>query len=275
MPVKRWLDTKMVYLVLMKHLILSILLAAFMVGGCTKSGPSPLVVGMELAYPPFEMTGPNGKPAGVSVDLAGALADYLGRPLKIENMPFDGLIPALKTGSIDLVLSSMTDTDERRQSIDFSKPYLKTGLAILAGKTRPVTAIEDLNFPERTVVVKLGTTAELYARDHLTNATLTVLKEESACALEVIQGKADAFLYDQMSIYQHWRRNQDTTQALLDPFKKEQWAIGVRKGQDELREQVNQFLRDFQARGGFAELADRHLHDMKTAFDELGYPFVF
>ena len=259
----------------MKHAILSFLLAALLTGGCAQSGPAPLIVGMELAYPPFEMTDPDGQPAGVSVDLARALAAYLGRPLKIENMPFDGLIPALKTGSIDLVLSSMTDTEERRQSIDFSEPYLRTGLAILAGKTRPVTAIEDLDFPERTVAVKLGTTAELSARDYLTNATLTVLKEESACALEVIQGKADAFLYDQMSIFQHWLRNQDTTRALLDPFKKEAWAIGVRKGQDDLRGQVNSFLRDFQARGGFAELADRHLHDMKAAFDELGYPFVF
>lgn len=104
---------------------------------------------------------------------------------------------------------------------------------------------------------------------------MTVLKEESACALEVIQGKADAFLYDQMSIYQHWQRNQDTTRALLDPFKKEQWAIGVRKGQNELRGQVNSFLLDFQARGGFAELADRHLQNMKQAFAQLGYPFVF
>lgn len=259
----------------MKYLLLPVLMAGLLAGGCAPSGPAPLVVGMELAYPPFEMTDPSGQPVGVSVDLARALADYLGRPLKIENMPFDGLIPALKTGSIDLVLSSMTDTEERRKSIDFSEPYLKTGLAILAGQTRPVKAIADLDFPERTVVVRLGTTAELYARDHLTNATVTVLKEESACALEVIQGKADAFLYDQMSIYQHWQRNQDTTRALLDPFKKEQWAIGVRKGQNELRGQVNSFLLDFQARGGFAELADRHLQNMKQAFAQLGYPFVF
>jgi polar amino acid transport system substrate-binding protein len=252
-----------------------LIMTALLTMGCARRGPPPLVVGMELAYPPFEMTDPQGEPAGVSVDLARALAAALGRPLKIENTPFDGLIPALKTGRIDLVISSMTATDERRQSIDFSEPYLHTGLAILAGIGRNVTSLADLQQPGRTVAVKLGTTGELYARDVLTNATITVLKEETACALEVIQGKADAFLYDQMSVYQHWHRNRDTTRALLEPFQQESWAIGLRKGQDELREQVNAFLQSYRAQGGFEALADRHLREMKAAFTELGYPFVF
>lgn len=244
--------------------------------GCGKpEGPEPLVVGMELAYPPFEMTDPQGAPAGVSVDLARALAAHLGRPLKIENTTFDGLIPALKSGRIDLVISSMTETAERRQSIDFSDPYLTTGLAILTGTNGLVTGIADLNDPARTVAVKLGTTGELYAREHLHQARVVVLKEEASCALEVIQGKADAFLYDQMSIYQHWARNRDTTRALLAPFKQERWAIGIRKGREPMRGAVNAFLGDFRARGGFDALADTHLGEMKTAFAELGYAFVF
>ena len=80
----------------------------------------PLVVGMELAYPPFEMTDTSGKPAGVSVDLANELGKRLGRPVVIRNTSFDGLIPALKTGQVDLVISSMTATAERAKSIDFS-----------------------------------------------------------------------------------------------------------------------------------------------------------
>jgi polar amino acid transport system substrate-binding protein len=90
-----------------------------------------LKIGMELAYPPFEMEDPNGNPTGVSPDLARALAEYLHEPLAIENIPFSGLIPALKTGKIDAVISSMTETPERAQSIDFSDPYLTTGLCLL------------------------------------------------------------------------------------------------------------------------------------------------
>jgi polar amino acid transport system substrate-binding protein len=230
---------------------------------------------MELAYPPFEMTDEQGEPAGVSVDLARALADFLGRPLVIENTTFDGLIPALKTGRIHLILSSMTATDERRESIDFSDPYLTTGLAILAGISAPVSTMDDLKLPGRRVAVKLGTTGELFARDSLPRAEILVLKEESACVLEVIQGRADAFLYDQMSVFHHARRNPETTRALLTPFKVESWAIGLRKGDNALRDQVNAFLRDFRDRGGFDELADRHLRELRAAFTAAGVPFVF
>src|SRR5947207_15782299 len=87
-----------------------------------------LIVGMELKYPPFEMTDEQGNPKGVSVDMANALGRYLGKKIVIQNIAFDGLIPSLKSGKIDLIISSMTATTERTQSIDFSDPYLKTGL---------------------------------------------------------------------------------------------------------------------------------------------------
>jgi polar amino acid transport system substrate-binding protein len=100
---------------------------------------------MELGYPPFEMRDEKGEPKGVSVDLARALAEFLGRPLEIQNLTFDGLIPSLKTGKIDLVLSSMTATEERARAIDFSDPYLKTGLCLLVGRRADVKSIAELN----------------------------------------------------------------------------------------------------------------------------------
>ncbi len=108
---------------------------------------APLVIGMELNYPPFEMTDASGNPSGVGVEMAQALAAYLHRPLQIENMPFDGLIPSLRTGRIELIISSMTATAERAKTIDFSDPYLSTGLAILAKKSGPIQGIADVDKP--------------------------------------------------------------------------------------------------------------------------------
>ncbi len=249
---------------------LSLLLAA-----CSHQGPDPLVIGMELKYPPFEMTDKAGNPTGVSVDLAYALGEELGRDIEIRNISFDGLIPALKTGNIDLILSSMTRTEERARSIDFSDPYLFTGLAILAGKDKGVNGIHNLNEAGRVVAVKLGTTGHVYAKEHLPNATLRVLEDENTCVLEVAQGKADGFLYDQMSVYRNAAKHPDTTTPLVEPFKKEAWAIGIRKGNEELRKQVNQFLSDFRAKRGFDEIGDRYLKEMQDGFAELGIPFVF
>ena len=93
--------------------------------------------------------------------------------------------------------------------------------------------------------------------------------------LEVVQGKADVFIYDQISIYKHWKQHQDTTRAILNPIREETWAIGIRKGEDELREQVNAWLADFRAAGRFDELADQYMAEEKKTFEEMGVPFIF
>ena len=233
----------------------------------------PLIVGMELAYPPFEMTDPNGAPSGVSVDLATDLAKSLGRPVVIQNTTFDGLIPALKTGKVDLVISSMTATAERAQSIDFSEPYISTGLCLLLKKNSTAKTIDDLDKLGVKVAVKKGTTGHLYASNRLKKAQILVLDKESAAVLEVSQGKADAFIYDQMSTYQNWQRNLATTRAVLEPFQKESWAVGIRKGNDELKNQVNAFIKTYREQGGFEQLGDRYLKEMKDEFKRLGYSF--
>jgi polar amino acid transport system substrate-binding protein len=249
--------------------------ALLSIGGCSPKPSDRLIVGMELAYPPFEMSDERGRPLGVSVDLANALGQSLGKEVEIQNLPFDGLIPALKTGKIDLIISSMTATAERAQSIDFSEPYLKTGLCLLLGRNSVIQSIQDADQPGKTLAVKQGTTGHTYAVEKIKSAKLLVLDQEAACVLEVVQGKADAFIYDQMSTFKNWQRNQDTTRALLKPFQEESWAIGIRKGNTELRQKVNGFLKEFRSRAGFEELGDRYLKEQKEAFRRMGYPFYF
>lgn len=259
-------------------LLLAVAGMGLFLGGCDSrepAGPVPLVVGMDLSYPPFETIDASGNPRGISVELAKALATDLGRPLQIENIPFVGLIPSLQNGRIDCVISSMTDTPERRKTIAFSEPYLSTGLALLVGVDGSIRSVEDLNRPDRTVVVRLGTTGETWARDHLKDAKIVSLEKENAAVLEVIQGKADAFIYDQMSIWQNQQKNPETTRALLRPIRKEQWAIGVRQEDVLLRSEIDKFLKTFRETGGFDRLADQFLKDQKEAFQKEGVPFYF
>lgn len=263
---------KMVVLVLIASTMLAI-------AGCQNAKNSgkkdTLTVGMELAYPPFEMTDEQGAPKGISVDLAHELGKSLGKKIVIQNMSFDGLIPALKSGKIDLIISSMTITDERKQSVDFSDPYLSTGLCLLVGKKSPINSIADLDKPGITVAVKKGTTGHIYANNNIKHARVLVLDKEAAAVLEVVQGKADAFIYDQMSTYQNWKKHQDTTRALLQPFQQEKWGIALRKGDMQLKEQINGFLKGFREQGGFERLGDTYLKEQKETFKELKYPFYF
>jgi polar amino acid transport system substrate-binding protein len=241
----------------------------------TVTAAPPLRVGMELSYPPFEMTDPQGRPTGVSVRLAEALGRHLGRDVVIENIAFDGLVPALKTGKIDCVISSMTATPERARSIDFSVPYLKTGLALLVAARSPVRTPADLDAAGRVIAVKKGTTGHQYAATTIRRAKVLVLDKEAAAVLEVAQGKADAFIYDSLSVYQNHRRHPDTTRALLQPFREETWAVGLRRGDDVLRMQINDFLENFRREGGFEKLGDEFLPDEKAYFKAHSIPFYF
>ena len=262
------MKTRALYLLM---ITITLLMSAIVVKAAETA--KPLVVGMELAYPPFEMTDQNGKPTGISVDLATDLAKSLGRPVVIQNTAFDGLIPALKTGKVDLVISSMTATAEREKSIDFSDPYISTGLCLLLKKDSTAKGIDDLDKAGVKVAVKKGTTGHLYASNKLKNAEILVLDKESAAVLEVSQGKADAFIYDQMSTYQNWQRNKQTTRAVLEPFQRESWAVGISKGNNDLKGKVNAFIKDYREKGGFDQLGERYLKEMKDEFKRLGYSF--
>jgi polar amino acid transport system substrate-binding protein len=129
--------------------------------------------------------------------------------------------------------------------------------------------------PNHSVAVKKATTGHIYALQHFRNAKLLVLNDESTCSIEVSQGKADCFIYDQLSVFQNWKKFQDTTRAILQPFQQEEWAMGIRKGNDELRRQINEFIANFKSSGGFEALGNKYLGENKKAFEQLGIPFYF
>lgn len=230
---------------------------------------------MELSYPPFEMTDKMNQPTGVSVDLANALGEYLGMEVEIRNTPFVGLLPALNSGEIDVIISSLTATEDRRKSIDFSEPYLTTGLCILAPIDSEIESIDDLDKSGNKIAVKQGTTGHTYTLKNISEAKVLLFDKEAAAVLEVSQKKVDAFIYDQMSTYMNWKRNPEATKAILTPFKTESWAIGISKGKDPLLDKINSFLNDFKENGGFETLANKYLQEQKDDFQALGIPFYF
>jgi polar amino acid transport system substrate-binding protein len=252
---------------------LLLLLPFFFCAACGKKPSNVLRVGMEMKYPPFEMKDAQDQPAGVSVDLSRALAAHLGQPVEFFDQPFDGLTAALNSGSIDVIISSMTVTPER--NVDFSEPYLHTGLCLLVGAKSDIQSAADLDRAGRKVAVHKATTGHTWAAANLKNAEVLVLSNESAAALEVSQGKADAFIYDQMSTLRNHLKYPDTTRPLLKPFKEEGWGIAVKKGRPELVQKVNAFLQSYRKNGGFDALGEKWLKEQKAAFKERGVPFVF
>ncbi|MBN2851643.1 MAG: transporter substrate-binding domain-containing protein [Clostridia bacterium] len=264
----------------MKNLIailLIILMLIIPLSACQKADSNELVVGMELAYPPFETTDANDNPDGFSVKLAQAIGEELGRPVRIEAMEWSGLIPAIISGKVDFVLSSMTITDERAKSVNFSDPYAKSQLSLLISKDSTVQTFDDLKAEGKKLAVKRGTTGHLFATENLPEENINVFDKAEVAVLEVSQGKSDAFIYDALTIYQNSQQYASTTRASFEIFQDsfEYWGMAFNKKDTKLLEDVNRALKTLQDNGTVNEIADTYLGDIKKVFEDQGLSFFF
>jgi polar amino acid transport system substrate-binding protein len=242
---------------------------------CACSRGNKLVIGTDATYPPFEFVDENGVITGVDIEIGKEIGKALGREVEFKNINFDGLQTALLTNALDLVISSVSATPERRKAVDFSDPYVKTGLSVLVAKDSPVMKSDDLQAPGRKIVVRLGTTGETWAREHLKNAEIKALDNDTSCVMEVVNANVDAWIYDQVSIMRHHAEHAEKTRALLTPLREEVWAVALRQGETEMKAKINEVLARMKADGSFKRLADRFMAKEQKMMAEQGIPFVF
>ena len=257
-------------------LLLIIVLAGTVLSACTTASKTALKVGMELAYPPFETKDDKDNPIGVSVEIAKAFGEYLGRPVEIVNTAWDGLIPALQTGQVDMVISSMTITEERAKTIDFSDPYAWAYLALLVNTSSGIETAEDFNQAGRVLAARKGSSAVTFAEKNYPLVEIRQLTSESACVTEVSQDKADAFMYDQLSIYRNHLLFPGNTKVVYIPDQQaEAWGAAFKKGNTDLVDKMNLFIEEFRSEGGFDRLGDEFLSAEKTFFKDNDLNFFF
>lgn len=231
---------------------------------------------MELKYPPFETKDKAGNPDGVSVKLAKLLGEYLGKSIEIVDTPYPSLIPSLETGKIDFIISSMTITEAREETVDFSIPYTTSQLMLLVHKDSKVKSHNDLDSSDVTISSKTGTIGALWAAKNAPNAKIKNIDEEASAVLEVAQGKADVFIYDPLSIIKHQQNYPDTTIAILTPLPNTKgWGIAVRKGETALVSKINEFITSAKTDGTYDEIRKNYLKEKIEEFKKYGLEFFF
>ncbi len=228
--------------------------------------PDKLIVGMDLTFPPFEGLANDGKPYGISVELSQYLADRLGKKLVIENTPFEGLVPGLRFGKFDLVISSMSKTEEREKVIDFSVPYGEMGLVFVMKKEVNITDPKALNDESNAIVYRKGTYAEPTLKNSYGKAQLRSLDNFTVEILEVLEGKAIAGVMDILSAYEHMKQNPGKLKFILIPETVLPLAAGITKGNVSLKSDVDQYIQEFIDEGKMQQLADRYFADIKKIY---------
>ncbi|MGK7946117.1 MAG: ABC transporter permease subunit [Microcystaceae cyanobacterium] len=152
-------------------------------------------VATEPAFPPFEMQSEDGTGfQGFDIDLMNAIGEAVGVTIEFEGFPFDGIIPALQSNTIDAAISGMTITAERSQSVSFSSPYFKAGLAIaVRDNNTEINGFDDL--ANKKIAVQIGTTGAIESKK-IPNAKITEFNDAVSALQELVNGKVDAVVND-------------------------------------------------------------------------------
>jgi len=245
----------------MKKMYLILLLISTMILLISCSNDKDIIkVGMDLRYPPFETVDKKDQPEGISVDIANEFGKFIGRKVKIVPMKFPNLIISLQNGTIDVIIASLSITEERREMVDFSEPYFHFKIISLLNKEFALnndltedSKIEDLleisNAKYTGLNGQVSTTIpESYGK------TVKEVDEISTAIEEVSQGTSDVLLMSASPVVGGHKSHKDTTMVLWDPFESSPIAMGVKKGNSELLEKANEFINTFNNKGGMYEM---------------------
>jgi polar amino acid transport system substrate-binding protein len=211
------------------------------------------IVGTDAAYAPFESQNERGEIVGFDIEVVSAIAAKAGMEVKFVNTPWEGIFNSLNQGDRDLLVSAITITEERRQSMDFSAPYFDAVQLIAVRQNSPVTKFEDLKTLK--VGVQTGTTGDEVVTQLLGKDSTNVRRFESTplALKELESGGVDAVVADN-GVVNHYVANNSTAafKTVSDTsFAPEQYGIAVRKGNTELLEKLNQGLAAIRADGTY------------------------
>jgi polar amino acid transport system substrate-binding protein len=219
-----------------------------------------LRVGFEAGYMPFEMTNKKGGFVGFDIDMAKEMAKAMGVKFVPVNTAWDGIIPSLITDKFDIIMSGMTVTQERNLKINFANPYIIVGQSILINKKLKgkINSYKDLNNPKYTVTSKLGTTGEQAVKRLIPKCTYKSFETEPEAALEVVNGKADAFVYDLPYCVVFMAQQGAGKLIFLDkPFTFEPLAWAVKKGDPDFMNWLNNFLNQVKNDGRYDRIYNK------------------
>ena len=211
-------------------------------------------IGVKFDVPPFGLNNPqSGEVEGFDVDLGNYIADRLGVEAEFVEANSDNRIPLLVDGSIDLILSTMTITEERDLEIDFSEPYYVANGDVLVPSGSEIAALEDLS--GQTVCTALGSTYQETIKSEVPDAQLKLVDRYSEC-LELIQTDAvDAVSTDNVILT--GMVIQDDTLQLLDlDYTTEPYGVGIPDGDTEFKKFVDESVAEFIDDGTWQETYD-------------------
>lgn len=245
--------------------ILLILIVVLSFAGCAKINTMErikekkvIVMGTNAEFEPFEYRNEKGEVDGFDVAMAKKIAQEIGVELKIEDMAFDSLLNALKSGKIDFVAAAMTVKPDRLKNADFSEPYYKAAQRIIIRKDNSTIKSKN-DLKGKKLGVQEGTTGDLVASE-IEGTTVNRFKKALDAVLDLKNGKIDAVVVDESPAQVFVNKNNDLI-ILEEKLTDEDYAIAVRKGDEELLGIINKAIKQLKDSGEYDQLVSKYIGD--------------
>jgi polar amino acid transport system substrate-binding protein len=210
-------------------------------------------VGLDV-FVPWAMKDKKGELIGFEVDVAKKLAEDAGIKLELVPTEWSGIIPALIAGKFDVIIGGMTVTAERNLKINFTNAYYFTGQGLLANRKMAADmTITDFNKPEVTLAARMGSTAAVTAKKVFPKATLRLFDTEPAAVQEVRNGRVHGMVAGQPLPVQQAAGSPEILIAYPEQLMQEPIAMGLRKGDIDTLNVLNNWIAQVQASGWLEE----------------------
>ncbi|MBR4530019.1 MAG: transporter substrate-binding domain-containing protein [Lachnospiraceae bacterium] len=224
------------------------------VEGTAKKGV--LVMATNAEFPPYEYH-EGDDIVGIDAEIAAAIAQRLGCELKIEDIAFDSIIPAVVSGKADIGLAGMTVTEDRKKSVDFSDSYASSSQVVIVKEDSGITGLGDLG-ADSVVGVQTGTTGDIYCSDDDSIGTVERYNKGMEAVQALTQGKLDAVVIDSEPAKVFVSENPGLV-ILDESYTDEQYAAAIRKDNAALLNNVNQALAELKADGTLDAIVAKYI----------------
>lgn len=218
-------------------------------------------VATDAAYAPFEWKNEKGEIVGFDIDLIKEIGKEMNAEIELVNTPFDGIIQSLVNKNVDMIISAVTITEKRKQTVNFSKPYFVAVQAIAVKEGSPIKAFADIK--EKNVGVQNATTGQEVVEKLMGEKNPKIKRFDTTpdALNSLLNGNLDAVVADKPVVQYFLKNNPNAKLALVDDagFEKEEYGIAVRKEDTELLKQVNDALDKVEKSGKIKELSTRYL----------------
>lgn len=219
--------------------------------------PGKLIMSTNAAFPPYEMTTDSGEFEGIDIETAQAIADKLGLELQIDDMDFDAALLAVQQGKADMVMAGVTVTDERQNVMDFTDSYATGIQSIIVKEDSDIASVDDL--AGKKIGTQRGTTGYLYCSDDFGDENVVAYDNGLTAVQMLNNGQVDCVVIDNAPAKEFIAANPGL--KLLDTaYVEESYAIGVGKGNTELKDAINTALEELKADGTLQAIVDKYIN---------------